>query len=73
MEEERKVTDLLRDSIMEYVNGVGDGDDLKKLSEIETLIEEIETIIEDTEKKKDVYQKWYYEEKRLTDAIKKGH
>lgn len=71
METEKKVTDKLRDAIMDYVYSNGDsGEDLKALALVEVAITDVEDIIASLEEERDRYHRWWSEDRKIINAIK---
>jgi hypothetical protein len=72
METEKKVTDKLRDAIMDYVYDLDDdnGKDLTALALIEATITDVEDVIASLEKERDRYRAWWSDDRKIINAIK---
>ena len=67
---EKKVTDRLREIIMDFINGDYECEPLTQVSHIESTICDVEDAIKSLEEERDRYHRWYTEDHKIVNAIK---
>lgn len=67
---EKKVTDRLREIIMDFINGDYECEPLTQVSHIESAICDVEDIIKDLERERDRYRAWWSDDRKIINAIK---